>query len=168
MNDKLAKNKNRKEKAPFALIPHCVLESHNYAKLSTSAVKLLLDLAYQYRGSNNGKLITSWYHLKKRGWRSPVTLHYAVDELMHYGFIVRTRVGGQNVLSLYAMTWKQVDSSEDLSLNTMYVKTGVTPHLYKLPAKGEYKRPKRKRKAKVVVLKGGKDKKKTGTKSDTD
>ena len=168
MTDRRAKIKNRRPEGQWMKLPYSVLESANFTKLSASAVKLLIDLFHQYRGRNNGELLTARSYMRKRGWKCSDVLHYATLELEHYGFIVKTAVGGKNKYSKFGVTWLQLDSAEDVSLNNAYVKTKHVPNLHKHPRE-QFKRPKRKRKAKVVVLKGGKDKgKESGTKSDTD
>jgi hypothetical protein len=50
----------RRESGSFLAIPHAVLESDAYRTLSAHAVKLLFDLAAQYRGKNNGDLSATW------------------------------------------------------------------------------------------------------------
>ncbi|MEX2326317.1 MAG: hypothetical protein WD558_01175, partial [Pseudomonadales bacterium] len=54
----------------FAGIPRHVIQHPDYQALSGNAVKLLVDLAFQYRGKNNGDLTTAWHVLKHRGWKS--------------------------------------------------------------------------------------------------
>ena len=167
MSDKRAKIKARKTEGQWMRLPYSVLETDNYAKLSAPAVKLLIDVFHQYNGRNNGELLTARSYMKKRGWKCSDVLHYATLELEHYGFIVKTMQGGKNSYSRFGVTWLQLDSAEDVSLNNAYVKTKHVPNLHKHPRE-QFKRPKRKQKAKVVVLKGGKDKgRESGTKSDT-
>ena len=44
----------------FMAVPHAVLDSVSYLQLPTRAVKLLMDIAYQYNGRNNGDLTVAW------------------------------------------------------------------------------------------------------------
>jgi hypothetical protein len=77
--------------------------------MSPFAVKLLVDLAAQYKGSNNGDLCAAWSVMHPRGWRSKETLFKSLRELEHYGMIERTRQGGRKRATLYAITWRAID-----------------------------------------------------------
>jgi hypothetical protein len=104
-----AKSKGRRESGNFTAIPHAVQESPNWRHCSGTAIKLLCELARQYRGHNNGDLCAALTILKPRGWSSPDTVTWALRELVHYGLIVLTRQGGLNRASLYAVTWLAID-----------------------------------------------------------
>jgi hypothetical protein len=56
----------------FVALPYSVLNSPLFIALSSYAVKLLIDVAAQYRGDNNGDLCIAWKLMKPRGWRSEV------------------------------------------------------------------------------------------------
>lgn len=99
----------RKEGGSYFGLPHAVMQSPNYLALSAHAVKLLNDLGLQYRGSNGGDLSAAWKIMQPRGWRSRDTLCRALAELLYYGFIEKTRQGGLNHCSLYALTWCAID-----------------------------------------------------------
>ena len=103
------RNNNRRAKGQYFGLPHAVMASSNYVKLSAHAVKLLNDLGLQFNGKNNGDLCATWSIMKKRGWKSSSTLHKAVKELTYYGFIVKSRQGGRHKPTLYAFTWNSVD-----------------------------------------------------------
>jgi hypothetical protein len=107
--NKRLKMKGRKGSPPFAKIPHDVQDSENWKLCGGSAIKLLCALVRQYRGNNNGDLGASLRVLGPRGWRSSSTLDRSIKELEHYGFIVKTRQGGQNVAGLFAITWQPID-----------------------------------------------------------
>jgi len=97
----------------FLALPYSVLNSHLFLALSPHAVKLLLDVAAQYRGDNNGDLALAWKLMKPRGWRSEATLHRAKRELLDAGFFYETRKGRRpNVCSLFALTWPLLDKSD--------------------------------------------------------
>lgn len=85
------------------------MASPNYRELSAHAVKLLNDLGLQFRGANNGDLSAAWKLMQPRGWRSRDTLGRALAELLHFGLIEKTRQGGLNHCSLYALTWLAID-----------------------------------------------------------
>ena len=101
--------KGRRDQGSFLALPHSVLDSPEFAALSGRAVKLLLDLGAQYRGSNNGDLCAAWRLMANRGWRSRDTLGKALQELERAGWILRTRQGGRHRASLYALTWRGID-----------------------------------------------------------
>ncbi len=101
-----------RKKAPFANIPHHIMESENYKKLGAWEVKLLLELSYKFRGKNNGDLSATWSDSKKFGWRSKGTLSKAIERLVKYGFIQLTRQGGMHQCSLYALTWHPIDECQ--------------------------------------------------------
>lgn len=105
----LAKVKNRSGADSFLQLPRGVLNSPNYKKLSSAAVKLLVDIGEQYRGTNNGDLQCTFSLMKERGWKSSATLQRAKEELLHYGFISLTRQGGLGFCSLFAITWRPID-----------------------------------------------------------
>ncbi|MDR7134043.1 hypothetical protein J2X06_001227 [Lysobacter niastensis] len=105
---KRRKIKGRKS-APFIGIPRDVLDSAEFGALSPQATKLLLELARQYRGKNNGDFSASWGQLLERGWHSPGTLQRAKKEIVASGFAVVTRQGGRNRCSLYGVTWWAID-----------------------------------------------------------
>lgn len=93
-------------------LPWAVLDSRAYKELPTYAVKLMLDLARQYRGHNNGDLCAAWKIMQPMGWKSEDTLHKAKQALLNAGFIVEMRKGYRpNTCSLYALTWHALDPS---------------------------------------------------------
>ena len=56
---KREKIKGRKESGRFVGLPFCVLKCDDYIGLSYKSKALLIDLALQYNGSNNGNLLRS-------------------------------------------------------------------------------------------------------------
>lgn len=93
----------------FLLLPHDLLDSKNFLALRGNAVKLLLDVARQFNGTNNGDLCIAWSYMNQRGWRSKTTLYAALDQLLDYGLLMVTRHGGLNIPSLFALTWKPIN-----------------------------------------------------------
>lgn len=89
----------------FSAIPFDVQDSPNFIALSGSALKVLLALARQFNGFNNGDLCASFSVMRARGIRSQDTLYRAIAELRHRGMIELTRQGGLHASSLYALTW---------------------------------------------------------------
>jgi hypothetical protein len=110
----MARNRNKGNRVgePFLALPYSVLNSKKFTALSAQAVKLLFDVASQYRGDNNGDLSAAWKLMKPRGWRSEETLHRAKHELIEAAFLFETRKGYRpNVCSLFALTWRKLDDA---------------------------------------------------------
>lgn len=107
--DKRARATGKAGNAPFLNIPHSVLSSDAYKALDGWGAKLLLDVAGQYKGHNNGDLCAAWSIMQAKGWRSKGTLHRALNALLKDGLIQQTRQGGRNRCSLYAVTWRAID-----------------------------------------------------------
>lgn len=107
--DQRARHKGRKGEAGYLHIPHDVLCSDAYYSLDGWACRLLVDIAGQFRGKNNGDLCAAWSVMKSKGWRSPATLNKSLKALVDSGLIQQTRQGGRNKCSLYAVTWRPID-----------------------------------------------------------
>jgi len=103
----------RKAKGRFAGIPFAVIRTKQYAALSGSEVKLLIDLLEQYNGSNNGKLSPTISLMEKRGW-AKATLWRAKTGLIKKGFLVVTRQGWKRrgKPTLVAITWNAIDETD--------------------------------------------------------
>jgi hypothetical protein len=97
---------------PFVQIYHHITDSDEFGRLHGNALKLLLELARQYRPGRNGDLSIPWSLLKERGWRSQGTVADAKRELIEGGWIIETRKGGKHKCSLYALSWYKVDESD--------------------------------------------------------
>jgi hypothetical protein len=111
---KSTNNKGRRNTGRFTRLPEEVLRTRKYASLSAHAVKLLVDLARQYNGFNNGDLCAAFSLMKHNGWRSKGTLSEAARELQRAGFIEQTRTGGRNAgPHLWALTWEPIDDCTD-------------------------------------------------------
>lgn len=102
--------------------------TREFAALSGRATKLLLELALQYNGSNNGDLDLTRTRLRHRGFNSTDQLIKARNELLETGWIMVTRQGGRNIPSLYAITWRPIDRCG----GKLDINHGLTPpHLWK-------------------------------------
>jgi hypothetical protein len=113
----------------FVALPYSVLNSPLFVALSPHAVKLLLDVAAQYRGDNNGDLSIAWKIMQPRGWRSEATLHKVKRELLEAGFLFETRKGHRpNTCSLFALTWRTLDASDKFDPGA---KGGFMPNEYR-------------------------------------
>jgi len=93
----------------FGALPYHIFTSPQYAALSARAVKALIDLVMQYRGSNNGDLCAGWAVMRKSGWTSKDQLKKALHELEQLGWILRTRQGDIDKPTLYAVTFRGID-----------------------------------------------------------
>jgi hypothetical protein len=116
-----SKHKGRAERGTFVLIPHAVIDSEAFRSLSPYGVKLLIDVARQYNGRNNGSLDLGWARMKRCGWVSQDSLAKAKTELavetisrrqlVHgAGLILQTRPFSKGRLSLWAITWLPIDA----------------------------------------------------------
>jgi hypothetical protein len=110
MSYKRGRAKGRGEKPhSFVQFPHYMLRSPQFQQLSARACKVLFYLAAQYKGKNNGDLQATYTLAKSAGIRSAANLRAGTVELEEAGFIVKSRNGGRNSCSLYALTWFPVD-----------------------------------------------------------
>ena len=127
-NEKRRRNMGRQTTQPFLSLPHNVLDHDSFRTLSPRATKLLIDIAAQYRGCNNGDLCAPLSVMRKRGWKSSDQLFKARKELLDRGLILTSRQGGLNKCSLFALTWFQIDDCKGkLDIQS----TTVAPHNWK-------------------------------------
>jgi len=103
------KRKDRKVKGNFLLIGHHVVRGSEWASLTAHEVKLLIDVAAQFKGHNNGDLVATWSYMEQRGWRSRGTLCKALKGLRRKGWLILSRQGGRHRASLYAVSWYGID-----------------------------------------------------------
>ena len=120
--------KGSKYTEPFTGIVRSVFECPAFAALSPHACKLLLELAGQYRGDNNGNLTVAWAVVSKRGWRSKTTLWRCKAELIKAGFVYVTRKGHMpSTCDLLALTWFPLDVSPKFDPDALH---GFRPRAY--------------------------------------
>jgi len=98
----------------FAGIPRVVMDSDDFKGLSANAVRLLLALAYQYRGKNNGDLTAAFSVMQKKfGFKNQTTLSKALRLLINAGMITQTRMhqfmNPGRKCALYALNWQPID-----------------------------------------------------------
>jgi len=102
---------------PYAAIEHRVIDSHAFADLTGGAVRVLLVVARQHDGRNNGHLHAAYSYMRKRGIGSEHTLQSAIDQLIAHGLLYRTRSHGANgVWARYALTWLPIHDTKELHL----------------------------------------------------
>src|SRR4051812_40495803 len=94
----------------FVALPHSVLDCPGYRGLTVYAKALLVDVARQYAGGNNGSLLCSRRKMAEYGWKSVDTLTKALSELLAANLLFRTVQGQRpNKASWYALTWQSLD-----------------------------------------------------------
>ena len=95
-----------RDKGGFIALPHAVVDSPAFQRLSHPARSLLIEIARQLLGDNNGRLLASRAHMASRGWKSADVISRAKRELVASGFIHETVRGHRpNRASWYALTW---------------------------------------------------------------
>lgn len=119
MEPKYASKKNRK--APerysggYSLIPHDVLDSPAYTSCSPRAKALLIDVARQHNGRNNGHMQLTQTWLARRGWKSVDQINKGWRELIQHNLIYQTKQGGlNNGPNFFALTWYPVSNKHGL------------------------------------------------------
>lgn len=126
----------RGRQATFVALPHIVLESPEYLSLRSSAKALLVDLAFQYNGRNNGDLTAAFGYMKNRAWSSKQTIANALRELIAADLVVKTRQGKfQNphaCCDLYALTWRPINECPGKNLEVS--PTTTAPRKFSLEA----------------------------------
>jgi len=120
--------KGRGTTGSFLSLPHALLNSTSFSSLSPRATKFLIDIAAQYKGTNNGDLCAPLSLMKKRGWNSSDQLFKAKDELIDRGLIMVSRQGGLNQCNLYAITWQPIDECKG---KLDIAPTQIAPHHWK-------------------------------------
>ena len=90
----------------YIAFPVNILDSTTYQLLSFSAKSLLVDIASQFKGENNGRLVACEKFLKPRGWKSKATISKALKELCESGLLIMTRRGARpNKASYFGLAW---------------------------------------------------------------
>lgn len=128
-------------KGRFLALPHGVMDAPAFVCLSAPAVRLLLDVARQYCGTNNGKLLCTLSALTKRGWTSNDTLTRARRELESAGFIQQTRPPCKpRRAAWYGITWRPLDydplmdiKPADFALHAYLLERDNKKTLHRLP-----------------------------------
>lgn len=109
--NKRAKLTGKGGAASFISLHHYVLNSDEFAALTGNELRMLMELARQYKGNNNGALTAMREQLVARGWKSHQTIDVQLAKLERKGWIVKTRQGGKRIgCTLYAVTIWPVDA----------------------------------------------------------
>lgn len=104
------KHTGRRTSDTFVRLPHSMIRSPAFFALSGAAMKMLLFLAAQYNGRNNGDLSATKAMVKEAGVCTTSKLGELLAQLEAAGFIVQTRHGNRKLCNLYALTWYGIDS----------------------------------------------------------
>ena len=147
-------------KGGFLSIDRYVIECDAFKSLRSSSVKLLILMACDYKGNNNGDLSAS-YSKYKDYFGSNQTLFNARDELEKKGFIAVNSYGGMSyggykLPTLYALTWLPVDDFINLEKNLFRRTHLPLKKVLKYFIKGtnpRYKKPDKKKKQYLSDLK---------------
>jgi hypothetical protein len=116
----MRENRTGSELGQFVALPLSVLSSPAYRGLSVYARALLVDVAMQYGGKNNGQILASRNHMEPLGWRSADTLAKALKELQEAKLLFRTVQGQRpNKASWYALTWRTLDKHDGYDAGTV-------------------------------------------------
>ena len=101
----------------FAGIPRMVMLSESFLDIGSSSTLVLLWLAFQYKGNNNGYLSATRNQAKAWGIGGADTLSRAIRELQAHRLITLTQHGRfQNPSgspNLYAITWEPIHEKQN-------------------------------------------------------
>ena len=103
------KHKGRRTGDTFVRLPHPMIQSPGFFALSGAAMKMLLFLAAQYNGRNNGDLSATKSMVEAAGVCAASKSKDLLAQLEEAGFIVQTRHGIKKQCHLYAITWEGID-----------------------------------------------------------
>lgn len=113
--------KGRKIRGRFAHVPRDALEHRAVATLSHAQFRVLVLLAGEFNGRNNGALGLTEKQAREQGIKSAHTLYKAFRELEQRGLIQTTypasRVPARP--TMYALTWRNLDDTEYTNATTM-------------------------------------------------
>lgn len=127
MSKSYAQAKGRRANRPFKMLYDDMLKSKAFRYLTGNELKVLMYLISKYNGSNNGNLEILFSDVKSEIALTKPTLSTAIKGLIEKGFIVRSREGGKNTCSLYALTCYPVDECLSPSgLSVHYLKPTLT------------------------------------------
>jgi DNA-binding MarR family transcriptional regulator len=106
--------KGRKIRGRFAHLPRAAMDHQAVATLSHAQFRVLVLMAGQYNGKNNGALGLTAKQAAQQGIASERTFYRALRELEERGLIERTfpasRIPPRP--TMYALTWRDVDDTE--------------------------------------------------------
>jgi hypothetical protein len=131
-NPTQAGRSKKKERAPeqvdggFVALPYSVLDSEAWQHCSARAAALLIELARQHNGKNNGHLHLAVNWLKTRGWKSADQIQKGKRELLERRLVVKTYQGGLGIgPDLYALTWHKITNFLRLEISPQNYQKGL-------------------------------------------
>lgn len=108
--DSRKKRDTGRDPGGFVALPWRVLDSAAYMGLSPTAKALLLEVARQFTGDDNGRMLLSRVYMATRGWYSAGAIHQAKAELLAAQLVFETAKGARpNKAGWYAVTWRKLD-----------------------------------------------------------
>ena len=118
-------SKDKRDGDRYLALPHVVIDSLSFRELGYPARSLLIDIARQYTGSNNGRLVACAKYLKPLGWNSNSTVTRALMELKAAGLLIETRMGMRpNRAAWFALGWYQLDATSGMDIDPRTFRTG--------------------------------------------
>lgn len=124
-------SKAKRDGDRYLALPHVVIDSPSYRALGYPARALLIDIARQYTGSNNGRLVACAKYLKPLGWNSNDTVTRALAQLKESALLIETRMGMRpNRAAWFALGWYQLDAVDGMDIDPRTYRTGA----YKIAA----------------------------------
>jgi hypothetical protein len=119
------RSKEKRDGDRYIALPHVVTDSPSYRQLGYAARALLIDIARQYTGSNNGRLVACTKYLRPMGWKSNDTVSRALGELKDAGLLIETRMGMRpNRAAWFALGWYALDAADGLDIDAKAYRTG--------------------------------------------
>lgn len=129
--------KDKRDGTTFLVLPHIVIDSPSYRDCGYPARAILIDIARQFTGTNNGRLVACNRYLKPLGWNSHGTITRSIGELLDCGLLIETRKGARpNKAAWYALGWQALDVTDGLDIDPKQYRTGLYKIKALVPSKG--------------------------------
>lgn len=104
-------------------LPHAVLDHPDFLSMNWSSQCLLIHVCRLYNGFNNGDLSITEDSMSPKGW-SRGTLDRSKKDLLKNNWLIKTRQGGKNQCSLFALSWIPIDKVKvKLDIETFVVRS---------------------------------------------
>lgn len=139
-NPKKRGHDSSRDAGGFVALPWAVLDSPAYLGLSHPARALLLEVARQLHGDDNGRLLLSRPLLAARGWKSVDVIQRAKQELLDAELIFETVKGQRpNKASWYAVTWYRLGKHDgfDFGVDRAFVRGAYRKNAVLCPPDGQ-------------------------------
>jgi hypothetical protein len=118
-------SKSKRDGDRYIALPHVVIDSPSYRALGHPARALLIDIARQYTGNNNGRLVACAKYLRPLGWNSNDTVSRALAELRAQALLIETRMGMRpNRAAWFALAWYSLDKADGMDIDPRTYRTG--------------------------------------------